>query len=344
MKRLSIVVPMYNVEPFVEKCLRYLVEQDIPQEEYEIICVNDGSPDNSRDIVLKFKEKYSNVVLLDQENQGVSMARNNGIDIATGKYLLFIDPDDYTDSNCFKNILQKADDNDAEVVHLGFTVLDEFDKEKAAVHHEGISTTVVEGIKAYSLCHVEGRPDPDRIYGILIKRDLLNTYKLRFLEGVPYLEDGELMTRISCIASRCLFIKGTFYWRTTRPGSATNSDLFYSKRAIDGFIKSASNLRVFRETLSLSVEQRQYLNQPIVKYVILSLSASSKFTDYKTYRYVRASLLKNNFNKLELEGIDKTYKKLGGFFNISISLLHCYLLFRPIGLSVKNILNKLKFK
>src|SRR5690606_24149359 len=95
MLRLSIIIPMYNVEPYIERCLSSLQDQDIPMEEYEIICINDGSPDNSREVVIRFQRQNKNIILIDQSNQGVSKARNNGINVARGKYLLFVDPDDY---------------------------------------------------------------------------------------------------------------------------------------------------------------------------------------------------------------------------------------------------------
>ena len=92
MKSLSIIIPIYNVAPYVERCIRSLEDQDIPKDDYEIICINDGSPDNCREIVEQLQQEFSNIILINQENQGVSMARNNGIDLSEGKYLLFVDP------------------------------------------------------------------------------------------------------------------------------------------------------------------------------------------------------------------------------------------------------------
>ena len=92
MKRLSIIIPMYNVERYVNKCLLSLEDQDIPMEDYEIICINDGSPDNSREVVIRLQKEFNNIILIDQENQGVSCARNAGINSACGEFVLFIDP------------------------------------------------------------------------------------------------------------------------------------------------------------------------------------------------------------------------------------------------------------
>lgn len=341
MKFLSVIVPMYNVEPFVEKCLQRLVDQDIPIEDYEIICVNDGSPDNSRDIVLRFKEKYENIVLIDQENQGVSGARNNGIDRACGKYLMFIDPDDYVDRNTFKRALSIAEKEKTQVAYLGFAVLNEDESIKSTVYLEESAGKTFKGVDAYTVTHSKRKADPDRIYGILFNREFVETYNFRFLVGVPYLEDGELMTRMLSIADNCFFISGPFYRRTTRPGSATNSNLFYSKYAIDGFIKSAVNLREFSRKQDLNDTQREFLNQPIAKYVILTVSATARLTSFKTFLYVRSELRKNGFKKLNMDGSYKMYQKLGGLFNASIYMLYIYMLLRPLGLSYRKLKNKL---
>ena len=76
---------MYNVESYIERCLRSLENQDIPKEDYEIICSNDGPPYESRGFVIRIQRESDNIILIDEGQQGVSLARNEGIDRATGK-------------------------------------------------------------------------------------------------------------------------------------------------------------------------------------------------------------------------------------------------------------------
>ena len=96
MKVLSFIIPLYNSSQWLRKCLDSVLKQDIPLEQMEVICVNDGSPDNSADIACEYGKKYPNTILvLNQENQGPAGARNNGIRHAKGKYLCFFDPDDH---------------------------------------------------------------------------------------------------------------------------------------------------------------------------------------------------------------------------------------------------------
>ena len=92
MIRLSIIIPFYNVEKYIAECLDSVYNQDISEEEYEVICVNDASPDNSRNIVLEYQKKHSNLTLVEHEvNKKLGAARNTGRKIARGKYIWNVD-------------------------------------------------------------------------------------------------------------------------------------------------------------------------------------------------------------------------------------------------------------
>lgn len=92
---LTIIIPVYNIEKYIHRCLNACLNQDFPLSEYEIICVNDGSTDNSLEILREYEKKYSNIKIIDKENGGVSSARNTGIEVANGQYIWFVDGDDW---------------------------------------------------------------------------------------------------------------------------------------------------------------------------------------------------------------------------------------------------------
>lgn len=120
--RLSIVIPFYNVEKYIAECLDSVYNQDIPEEEYEVICVNDASPDGSRDIVLEYQKKHTNLILVEHEvNRKLGAARNTGRRIARGKYLWNVDSDDMIAPNCLSKILDKCEKNDLDVLLFGFS-------------------------------------------------------------------------------------------------------------------------------------------------------------------------------------------------------------------------------
>lgn len=325
MIRLSVILPMYNVEPYLERCIRSLENQDIPQQDYEIICVNDGSPDNCKQVVLDLKKEFNNIVLIDQENQGVSRARNNAIDIAMGEYLLFVDPDDYVDKHSFKRILTNANHHSAQVSFLGFTFLEKDGSVRKTIFNSKHSHVVYEGTKAYYLARGDGQTDPDRMWAILYNTEFINHHKLRFLSNVPFLEDGEFIARIMFLAERCVFDGNSFYQRTTRPGSATNSRLFNSEKAINGFILAANNLREFKKEQESMNKDTSFLNRPIAKFVVLCVSSSIGLKELgRVFKTVRL-LKENDFKVLSLKGCDKRFKILGQFYNISPYFLYAYL-------------------
>lgn len=331
MKRLSIIIPIYKVEDYVERCLSSLLNQDLDPDQFEIICVNDGSPDRSGDIVKNLKKSFSNIQIIEQENQGVSSARNNGIDIATGKYLLFIDPDDFVEPNSLRRVLNKADNLECQVSFLGFTIISESGKVMKRLLNEKHKDTVFGGTEAYYISRGDGRNDPDRMWAVLFRRDLFDYNKLRYLSGVPYLEDGELIARILCFADRCIFDGSPFYFRTIRKGSATNSSLFYSDKAIDGFIKSATNLKNFKNDPKLSQEKREFLNQAICKFVILVITASSRSISRGKIKSAKERLCREGLCKLDLKSTDLEYRILGHLYNFSVLALVIYQFFVNLG-------------
>ena len=125
MKKLSFIIPLYNSAEWLEKCLYSVLNQDIPESEIEIICVNDGSPDNSAEIAREIGKKHPCIIVLDQENQGPSGARNNGMRHATGKYLCFVDPDDYVEPNVYGKLVQQMEDENLDMLRFNYQSVDE---------------------------------------------------------------------------------------------------------------------------------------------------------------------------------------------------------------------------
>lgn len=135
MMLLSIIVPMYNSEKWLPKCVDSLLHQDIAPEEYEIILVDDGSPDGSRAIAESYATEYSNIVVLTRTNGGTSAARNTGIRAAQGRYLYFVDPDDYILENSLKDILRIMDEESLDVLRFAYTEVDENGDVVSSVKH-----------------------------------------------------------------------------------------------------------------------------------------------------------------------------------------------------------------
>ena len=322
--QLSIILPIYNVEPYVEKCIRSLEEQDIPKDAYEIICVNDGSPDNSQQIVEKLQQEFSNIILINQKNKGVSMARNVAIEKARGKYILFVDPDDALQGNCLGSLLHYAEKDNYEVVYFGMTAVEMDGSTKAVEYIEGLEVAM-NGIKLYyeirksgSYKNNKGKTlDPDRSWAVLFQKRILIDNNLYYLPKVAYLEDGEFIARVLCLTKRGSIFNQPYYLRLNRPGSATRSDLIKQERTIKGFILAAKNLIAFKNKHPLNVVQKGLINGRVVKFVVLAVHATLK--DIQKFRWVKKELKKNNLTYIALENVDPYYTKLGKRYNSSLN-------------------------
>jgi glycosyltransferase involved in cell wall biosynthesis len=117
--KLSIVIPVYNSSNYLDDCLGSLLDQDLNKDKYEIICVNDGSTDNSLDILKLYAEKHQNIKVINQENKGHSTARNVGLKAAKGKYVWFVDSDDFIDGNSLSTIISYMEKNDIDFLTIG---------------------------------------------------------------------------------------------------------------------------------------------------------------------------------------------------------------------------------
>lgn len=125
MLRLSIVVPVYNVEKYLAKCLDSLLQQDIASTQYEIVLVNDGSSDHSLPIAEDFQKEYSNIRIISQPNQGLGAARNTGIRAAEGKYIMFVDSDDYLQQNVLAELLDLMENKQLDALRFNYQAVTE---------------------------------------------------------------------------------------------------------------------------------------------------------------------------------------------------------------------------
>ena len=175
---LSIIIPVYNVEKYLAECLDSCLNQDIPAEEYEIICVNDGSPDGCAGILEEYQKKHSNIRVFYQENAGLSAARNTGIAAARGDYLWFVDSDDFIQENVLGRLVEIRAHTAADRISFRHY---EFE--------ERLNAGEQAARKAQSL-RPKDAPSGNLLCESLFKRSFLEEHHLRFLPGVAYVEDG----------------------------------------------------------------------------------------------------------------------------------------------------------
>ena len=317
-KKISIIIPAYKVDVYIEKCIRSLENQDLPKEDYEIIVTNDGSPDRCKEIVESLQMEFSNIVLINQENQGVSMARNNAIAVAKGKYILPIDPDDYIVPNVLQMVYQVAVTRNLDVLYLPYEIFDVNGKAIWETNYSDLQDQTFNGVDGYFAIRNSATKDPDRSWAMLYRLDLLKKHTVVYPKNVPYLEDGLFLAKIFAVADKVGFTNQKFYQRTTRPGSATNSRLFFSEKAIKGFILAAKELKKFASNLNLNSKQQGLVNHVIIKFVLLALIPLASIKSFKGFSKVTAELKKGEFSKLDVAGVsDRVYCKFATSYNRS---------------------------
>jgi glycosyltransferase involved in cell wall biosynthesis len=308
---------MFKVANYINRCIESLESQDIDKNLYEIICINDGSPDNCREIVENLQKKYSNIVLINQENQGVSMARNNGIAIAKGKYILPIDPDDYLVPNTFKRIANLVEADNYDVFYLGFEIFDVNEKSIWKTNYSKQEGETFSGVEGYFEPRGYDVKDPDRSVAILYKKQLLEDYNITYPKDVPYLEDGLFLAKVFAVATKVGFDNETFYQRTTRIGSATNSKLFHSEKAINGFINAINDLKLFSSIIKLNKQQQYLVNHVLAKFFLLCISPSVFSFKFKQYFKTIKKLKQSGIKNIETDGLRFHYKRHISFYNFS---------------------------
>jgi glycosyltransferase involved in cell wall biosynthesis len=322
--KLSIIIPMHNVAPYVARCLKSLANQDIPFADYEIICINDGSPDNCSEIVRELQKRIPNIILLEQENKGVSVARNNGIAIAKGKYMMPIDPDDYVVPNCLKHILDRAEQNNLDVLYAAFEIFDKNEKSVWRTDYSAIATKIDNGQEGYFTVRGQNVMDPDRSFAILFNMNLLRDFKLKYPQDVPYLEDGLFIGKVFAVAKRVGYSNEDFYQRTTRDGSATNSNLFYTKKATDGFINALFDIK---QSLSNNkILYPQLLEHLVGKFILLTVWSDCEQLFFISY-LKKVTKLKPYLSLVDHSNLRYNYSQMFKLFKFSPVLFFVFFRF-----------------
>lgn len=218
--KLSIIVPIYKVEQYLSKCVESLLDQDLPREEYEIILVDDGSPDNCLAICEEYARAHDNVRVVHRENGGLSAARNSGIEVAQGQYVQFVDSDDYLEPNVLKTLVEKMDADHLDVLRFNYQNVNEryevFEPNKISKPFVDYRDEACDGLTFLN----------ERLgYGcyawqFMLRRELLENCV--FKEGI-YFEDMEWTPRLLLKASKVTSTDLMVYNYLMRQGSITQS-------------------------------------------------------------------------------------------------------------------------
>ena len=182
--KISIVIPIYNVEKYLSNCIESITNQSF--QNYEMILVNDGSKDSSLEICYKYKKNNNKIKIVNKENGGLSSARNAGIKIAKGKYIVFIDPDDEIDKNYFNTLYTIAEENNCDFVVGNYVIVPGGQKVTSGYNYN----TVLNG-KDFILSNknIHTRNDLCFVWRNIYKLDIIKKNNIKFNEEVFIGED-----------------------------------------------------------------------------------------------------------------------------------------------------------
>lgn len=205
--KVSIVVPIYNVERYLEKCIKSLVAQTI--DSFEILLINDGSKDGSGEIAKKMADSYENVYYYEKENGGLSDARNFGIPLCRGKYIGFVDSDDYVEPTMFETLYKIAEQNNSDIVMCDY--YKEYEQYKKQIH-----VTAVSDPQQVFYCMLAAA------WNKLYKKSVIIDSGVRFPVGLYY-EDTAFFSMLIPSVKRIDTVNEAFVHYVQREGSIANS-------------------------------------------------------------------------------------------------------------------------
>ena len=313
----SVVIPVYNVEKYLKECLDSVCNQTLAN--IEIICVNDGSTDGSLDILNEYAKKDDRIKIISQSNRGLGASRNRGLKEASGKYVYFLDSDDYIDLTCLEKLVSNAVSNDSDVVLFKFQNVDDFKN----LHKRGVD---------FKIDDIFGEIDYDNFTFTYkdVRRHVMNSaysaclklYRREFInpmefpEGIPF-EDVPVHVEVMLSAKRISFVPEFLYNYRSNPNSISNTSKtgFYIFDIIDlveDYLRENDYYDEFENEFTyfkivqilryiVSTESEEYFNRAKEEFVN---------TEIKNEKFIKKKYLKKYHLVLESDNYSQYLKKL----------------------------------
>lgn len=310
MIKYSFIVPVYNTEKYLKKCLDSLVNQTY--KDFEIIVVNDGSTDKSSNIISKYQKKYKNIIVIDKENEGLSMARNRGVQKTSGKYIIFVDSDDYVSNKLLEEVDKKIDDSD--ILRFQIATEDEEYTKINEYHEEGFESMC--GYDAFKYLSSYHFVEPAWCY--VIRKNYYIENKFSFKKGV-YHEDFGLIPYVIYKARKVKSVDFIGYYYIQRNGSIINNNDYKKtvKKAFD-MLEQYKTMRLFAK----NINRKNNLDDYFLSYISNSV-------------IVKARELKKDEKKVYINELKKLNVFDGVLVNTRIRRFKKYLMKHNLNLYLK---------
>lgn len=226
-QKISIIVPVYNTDDYLDRCIQSILNQTYTN--LEIICINDGSTDNSGDILEKYAEQDRRIKVIHKQNEGVAAARNDGLQIATGEWIGFVDSDDYISENMYDVMLNANISQEADIVSCGYFFVEE-ENCYPAINQKVVPEECV-GTRSF-LRYIYERDVYKGVGGYLwsrlFKRDLIidndNNLRIEFEKQFDIGEDIIFLARVLLNSEKSLYVNDLLYHYVKRTNSLVNDE------------------------------------------------------------------------------------------------------------------------
>lgn len=291
--RLTIVVPVYNAASFLRRCLDSILRQGLSDEDYEVLLVNDGSTDNSLEICEEYSARYKPFRILNQENQGVSVARNKGIDNAQGEWIAFLDADDYLLNDGYAKVFLPFEDKEqVEIIHY-FSTYD-------FLPVRSISNEVAYEGSVYDFIKYKDAGLPSFCWLYIYRKKFLDKHNLRFKKYVVG-EDQLFISSVFLLNPYIVSSRANIYRYVIVPNSATtNRNKVYIRRAVVDYILA------YRDIIELG-KKTAALDSEVWRRCLKSINSKKYFAVSR--------IISAEYNREEFVEI-RTLVKESGFFPI----------------------------
>ncbi|MGL5057186.1 MAG: glycosyltransferase family 2 protein [Fusobacteriaceae bacterium] len=310
----SVIIPVYNSEKYLSKCLESIFFQSYKN--IEVILINDGSTDNSKEIYSKYLED-SRLVKVEQNNRGISQARNKGIDIAKGEYILFVDSDDWIEKDCIFKLMNIAKNNNSEIVI--FPYISEYKNnsierrlfEKEIIFCESeIQSLLLRlfGLKENELRNPLTLENFNPVWGKLYKSDLIKSKKFIDLKLIGSSEDCLFNIEVIFEAKKVVYFNDTYYhYRKNNSDSFTRNyrkDLFFQWINLYDIMKNFIVEKNLNKNFEEALKNRIILNIFALTLNICdsNLSIKQKYLELK--KLLNEDFYKDKFNKFKFMNLN----------------------------------------
>lgn len=269
---ISIIIPMYNCEKYIERLIESLYNQTIKN--FELIFINDGSTDNSLDICRNtVRNKNINYKIINQENSGVSVARNKGITEASGEYLYFLDADDYIENNFCEVIINTFTKYDIDMIMFNYNTIDN-GKRKYNCDIENYDY-IIEKSSKQILEDILMNKIPYHVCSFVVKKNVIDRNKLRFTINSKYGEDHEFLIKAASISQKIIVIKNRLYNYCKNEFSVTTK---FNINRIDS-IASALRVKDYLNKSYCNIHLNNLANKYICNKLMYNIDQYVKFYD-----------------------------------------------------------------